>query len=244
MSTTRSRSQASNRGFTIFVTLSFAIHGTLIGGVVFAQYLKPAPPPVVNSMPVQLVRLGKKRDPKMLPRLVGRRPPPPTEGIALDNGNKPKKPSRKRPTRRKEPELSAAAKRLLESTNNAAIDRAMNSLDEPEGDPNGDPNGTTTDATNIASGYVAEVIRALKSNYKLPQTIAPSQRRYLSAEVLLYVEANGRISKYDFVKKHSNQAFMGALESMLKTLQLPPPPRQIAKEWANTGVVVRFKPSG
>ena len=36
----------------------------------YAQSLKPPPPKLLSSIPVQLVQLGKKRDPKLLPRAI------------------------------------------------------------------------------------------------------------------------------------------------------------------------------
>jgi hypothetical protein len=233
-----------NHGFTAVVVLSLAAHAAAIGGVMWFQYRKPRRDFQMNSVPVQLVALGKKRDPKLLPRKVIEVPSvAPTEGVALDT----KAENKEKPTKtaeKKDQKLSDAAKRLLEGTNpDAKLEEALSKIEDREGDPDGDIRGTTTDASAAAQGYVRKVMQALQSNYRLPETIPPSQRPFLKAEVLLFVESDGAISRFEFVERHPNEIFMGALESMLKSLKLPPPPATEAETLREAGLLVRFKPN-
>ena len=232
-----------NRGFAWVIGISAVIHALGIGGVVFAQKLRPKRPEPTRAIPVELVKLGTKRDPKLLPRRVAEAaPPPPASGVALDTKAQAQpaaKPEKKEPQRQ---ELSEAARRLLEGGATDRLDKALTKLEEQEGDPSGDPRGTTTDATNAAQGYVAQVGRALRANYKLPETIPASQRQFLNARVVLYVERDGRIASYEFLESHPNKAFTGALEALLKTIQLPPPPRELAQSFRQSGLEVVFKP--
>jgi outer membrane biosynthesis protein TonB len=239
--TSTTRARALNRGFARIIILSLLLHLGILGGVVYAQYAKGRAKREFHSIPVQLVKLGKKRDPNLLPQLVkpASAPPPTDEGIALDtqNKDKPNQKTKDQP-KSKEPKMSDAAKRLLED---AKLDERYREV-EDEGDPNGSIYGTTTDATNAATGYLAEVSIALQKAYTLPKTIADSERRFLSAEVVLYIESDGTISKFEFGQIHPNEAFRQALESMLKTLKLPPPPKELAEEYRTDGIPVRFKP--
>lgn len=233
--------RTANRGFVWVVGISLLVHGGIIGGVIVAQAFRPPRPPPTRAIPVELVRLGKKRDPSLLPRKVAPEyaPPPAPEAINLDTGNKSTPNTKKEKTAPKE--MSDAAKRLLEGADNK-LDKALSKLDEPEGDPDGDPLGTTTDATNAAQGYAAAILRTLKANYKLPDTIPAGQRQFLKARVVLFVERDGRIREFEFIEEHPNKLFMGALETMLKTLQLPSPPKDIEGAMRETGIEVIFKP--
>jgi outer membrane biosynthesis protein TonB len=238
----RVRVQQLNRGFGPLFIFSLLVHAGALGAVVFGQHLKGRPQVQMNSIPVQLVKLGKLRDPNLLPQITRPPPPPPDEGIALDTKDetRPNQPTKERP-KAKDPQLSDAAKRLLESRPDD-LDRAVGRIEEDEGSPEGSIYGTTTDPTNAASGYLAQVGAIIQHNYKLPATIAESERRFLSAEVVLYIQRDGTVSKYDIVKIHPNDAFRRALELVLQSLKLPPPPAALASEYANSGLGVIFKP--
>ncbi|MEQ8276374.1 MAG: TonB C-terminal domain-containing protein [Deltaproteobacteria bacterium] len=240
--TTSQRRSNANRGFVVFATLSVLLHGGAIGGVVAYQNLKPKARRPVEAVTVELVRLGKPRDPKLLPRKTAPALAPKDDGVALDTGNK-TKPEKRRKPQKKSPEMSDAARRMLEGSD-ARLDDALSKLDseEPEGQEDGDIMGTAARAKNAATKYQAEIARTLKSKYVLPTTIPASQRRFLSAEVVLFIERNGTISRYEIVKAHPNQAFMASVETMLKRTKLPPPPRELADQYLDTGVGVRFKP--
>lgn len=242
----RERRSRANRGFVAIVILSLGAHAGTMGYVLWKQNRRPAVVDLPNSIPVQLVSLGKKRDPKLLPRKVEEPPPAPVEeqGVALDMKNEQtppdasKKPKDKKPTEKK---LSDAARRMLEG-NNTKLEEALDKLPEREGDPEGDIHGTTTDNTNAAAGYQKAIIKALQSNYRLPETIPASQRGFLKATVLLYIEHDGSVSKFEFEQKHPNEIFMNALEALLKSIKLPPPPASEAAAYAENGVVVIFRP--
>ena len=245
METATQRQSRANHGFIWVVALSLLLHIGGIGGAVYAQKYANRGPKIVTSIPVQLVRLGKKRDPKLLPRRTAPAPIPkaPEKTIDLTPDNQatpPKKPQPKPPERA--PQLSSAAERLLAGQPDPDLDHAIKNLEDAEGDPNGDPMGNATEATNPASGYALEVSRVLKANYAVPDLIPPSQRRFLEAEVVLFVERDGTISRFEFVRRHPNALFMGALEALLGRIKLPPPPANLAADMRDTGLGVVFKP--
>lgn len=240
----RGAQRRTMRGFTITLVVSFLLHGAGVGAAMYVGRQRPAPR-LDNAIPVQLVKLGKKRDPKLLPRKVqeAQPPPPPDEGIKLDTGDKAKPPEpkekTKKPPQAKEPELSDAAKRMLDQSK---IDEALKRIEDPEGDPSGSEYGTTTDPTNAAAGYQLEIGQVLQANYRLPQAIPASQRQFLRASVVLFIERNGRIARYEFVERHPNTLFMGALEQLLSSITLPPPPKDLASQVKEGGIEVIFRP--
>ncbi|MEL6185379.1 MAG: hypothetical protein AAFU79_12210 [Myxococcota bacterium] len=245
------RSREANRGLTGLILASFVLHGVLVGGAVIAAEWSATPRVDVNALPVELVSLGKPRDPKLLPRKVRRRAatspqeaapdPAPSakapDAVALE-GKKPPK-AKSRPKKK----LSATARALLEDDGEAsALDDALAKLEEAEGIPEGSRLGTTTDPSQAASAYEAQVAAVLRSRYKLPLTIPSAQRRFLEAELVLFIDRRGRLVRHAFTKRHPNAAFMGALENLLRSVEFPAPPSNLARTYATQGLAVRFKP--
>jgi hypothetical protein len=241
VSAARAAHARTRKGLMIAIGVSIFVHGA---GVAWAlSSSTPAPKREVQSaIPVQLVKLGKKRDPNMLPRLAAEPPPPAPEAVKLDTGKAPAASSAPRDRSKKtDDKLSDAARRLLER--DSALDRALERVEEPEGDPDGDAAGTTTDNTNAARGYEAQVARALKAKYSIPEAIPAGQRQFLRARVVLYLDASGLVSRFEFLEQHPNRLFMGALETMLmSSLRLPPPPASEAARYASDGLEVAFSP--
>ena len=239
--TARARSRAVNRAFKWVLGGSLALHVGVFGVVVYAQSLHPKLQ-VHDTIPVELVRLGKPRDPALLPRIAKSAPPPPADDtVALDTGKTDKTKPTPKPDKKKTPELSDAARRMLEGMADDRLDKALAKVEELEGSPEGVAHGTTTDPARAARGYEAQVAASLKQAYQLPEMLK-SQQQFLSAEFVLFIEGNGRISRYEIVKRHPNDLFMSALESLLKTHQLPAPPPNLASRYRDEGVLVRFKP--
>lgn len=237
----RLRRARTMRGFTIAVGASLLAHA---GGLALAVWASApvARPRLEPAIPVQLVKLGKKRDPSLLPRLVADAPPPSDPDVVKLDDGRPKPPSDKQKKPSTEPQLSDRARELLsDRAVDRTLDRALEKV-EGEGDPDGDVNGTTTDATNAATGYARDVSRALKQAYRLPDTIPAGQRQFLKARVLLFIDRGGHITRFEFVESHPNAAFMGALESMLRTLVLPAPPADKARAFEQNGLEVIFSP--
>lgn len=105
---------------------------------------------------------------------------------------------------------------------------------------NPDPSAVT-DTSKATVGYIAEICRALEPEYRLPEAIPPGQLKSLKLGVLLFIEPDGVIREFYFVEAHPNEAFMKALQSLLKSVQLPPPPRAEAKRFQTYGVKVVFR---
>ncbi|MBI2372590.1 MAG: hypothetical protein HYV07_01195 [Deltaproteobacteria bacterium] len=236
--------EGAGRGFWLAVVASVFIHGVAGGAIVWAQSKQPAPIRFIESMPVQLVKLGKKRDPELLPRLVEPPPPPPApEGISLaqKDPSKDRKADKKPEKKVEKRELSSAAQRLLDAQP-SAMERALAKVETDEGDPEGDVAGTTTDPAQAAAGYQKALIIAIRREYVLPEAIPPSQRSLLRARVWLVIAPSGAITEFKFTESHPNTLFTGALEKLLQTVKLPSPPSEIAQTVGKDGVELVFRP--
>ena len=252
------RAREANRGFLRLVIGSLTLHGALFGAILYVGSLKPRMPNDLAALPVELVTLGKPRDPNLLPRKVKPPPPPPVEApeappvqaepeaspdaVALDSPEKPEKPKKKPAPKQTPKRISDAARKLLAGAEDRRLDEALERIETPEGSPDGSLLGTTTDPSAAANTYEAQVKGILQNRYKLPMTVSPSQRQFLEAEVVLFIDAQGRIRSYEFLKRHANEAFMGALEGLLRDVKLPAPPRELRRDYANRGLAIRFKP--
>lgn len=241
----KERRRASRRGFGALLFISVVIHAGAFAAVVYAQGRAPKLQTPSGAIPVELVRLGKERDEQLLPRKVAPPPPPPPDAVALETPDAPPPPPKPKPPPPKpksaDEQMSDAARRLLQDAANSRLDEALDKL-EAEGSADGSVHGTTTDPNRAARGYEAQVGALLKQRYRIPDLIPQAQRRFLVAEVLLIIESNGRISRHQFTKSHPNQLFMQALERLLKTTQLPPPPRTLRRLYKKEGMLVRFVP--
>ena len=112
VSAARAAHARTRKGLMIAIGVSVFVHGA---GVAWAlSSSTPEPKRAVESaIPVQLVKLGKKRDPNMLPRLAAEPPPPAPEAVKLDTGKAPAASSAPRDRPKKtDDKLSDAARRL------------------------------------------------------------------------------------------------------------------------------------
>jgi outer membrane biosynthesis protein TonB len=245
------RPRTEPKGFGWFVVASFVVHAAAVAVVWMVRAADARPRFDRPPIPVDLVQLGKPRDPDLLPRKPKRPPPTPArpstpEAAAKDAVPVPKPEAAEKPAqperRRKEPRLSAAARRLL-SRDERALDDALSKLEEPEGSEDGFVDGTTTDPSAASDPYYGRIKRTLQDAYSVPATIPEAQKPFLQAKLLLRIGPDGRVLQWEILERHPNAQFMGALERMLSSLRFPPPPKRLAATLRKEGVPVLFKPN-
>jgi colicin import membrane protein/protein TonB len=225
-------------------TLSVAVHAAVI-----AWALVEAPPPLdLDRKPLhaRLVRLGEVKPESFLPRKAEEAPPaepPPAEAppaVAEAPAPAPSPaPAVKAPPPRKG--KAPADARAGSSALGAAMSKVQREViaEQRWGDPSGDPGGDSEESEG--DRYQALVERALRQNYDVPSTISDAERLYLSATVLVYVERDGRITRWRFERRSGNPAFDAALERTLRAAHLPPPPDAQRDAYRRTGLQVTFK---
>jgi colicin import membrane protein/protein TonB len=228
------------------VTLSAAVHAA---AVIWA--LARTPPPIdLDQKPLRarLVRLGEKRPETFLPRKE--EPPPAPEPQPVAAPPQAEAPPAQPPPAAPGPAPAATTARTKPgaapgkpgaSPLAAALSRVRKEVDEERrwGDPEGDPGGDSD--TGEGDRYHALVERALRASYDVPSTISDQERLFLKAIVLLYIEPDGRITRWRFTQRSGNAAFDAALERTMRATRLPPPPDAEREYYRRTGLQVLFK---
>jgi colicin import membrane protein/protein TonB len=225
------------------VVVSVAVHAAAIAWAV----AEGGPAIDLEQKPIvaRLVRLGEKRPKEYLPR---KEEPPPEPAPAAPApapqvSTAAAVPTKPGPGPKAPPAPASTAKGASgTSTLSNVLTRVRKQVDEEDrwGDPEGDPLGDASDGSE-GDRYLALAQRALQERYVLPTTISEKERLYLKAVVVLYVEPDGRISRFRFETTSGNAAFDDALERAIRQTRLPPPPPESRELYRRTGLAVGFK---
>jgi colicin import membrane protein len=232
------------------VTFSAAAHAALLVWVVVRA---PAPAIDLNQKPIvaKLVRLGPKKPPEYLPRKEAPPPPAPAEAAPAPVAAPPapaapaapiaaiaKVDPKPAPPKAKSPNPGKATTNSLASVLSKV--RATAATEEPQyGDPDGDPLGDSEEGSE-GDRYLALVNREIQANYDVPATISDRERMYLKATVVVYIEPDGRITRWQFETPSGNSAFDAALERTLRKTRVPPPPDGAREDYRRRGLTVNF----
>ncbi|HET9553827.1 MAG TPA: energy transducer TonB, partial [Anaeromyxobacteraceae bacterium] len=110
------------------------------------------------------------------------------------------------------------------------------------GSPDGDPRGDSSEA--VGDQYHALVVAALRQNYRLPPTISERDRLHLTGTLVLFIDGDGRILRYEFSKRSGNQVFDDALERAVRDTRFAPPPTASRDAYRRVGLEVQFRIAG
>lgn len=212
---------------------SAAAHAALLLVAVLAR-----PPAIIDleQKPIvaKLVRLGEVRPKEWLPRKEAP-PPPPSAPAAVPVPGTPPHP--REATREARPPGPERPDRLASVMDRLRREKA---LGEPPryGSPSGSPLGESSEEEG--DQYLALVQQALHSNYRLPATISEADRQRLQAVVVLFIEPDGRISRYRFEKRSGDQGFDDSVERAIRQTRCPPPPPEMRQRYREIGLAVRY----
>ena len=241
------------------MAVSFLVHVAAIALLFFGR---PPPPLDLGQQPIRVrpVRLGEKRPEHLLPRKNEGAPPAAPVAAPVATAPRPAPPSPApppAPTAPAKAKTAAVAPSTAKPTPAVARGTAAGSTTGgrdtlaqvisrlestvPEGSPDGDPLGTESDG-DVGDRYLAAVTRALQETYTLPSTISERERMYLKATVLLFIEPDGRVSRWQFAQRSQNPMFDGALERAIQTARVPPPPPEMAQRYRTQGLAVLYRP--
>lgn len=231
------------------VILSLCAHAAVIAAAVLHE---PTPQIDLEQKPIvaKLVRLGEKRPQQLLPRKEEAAPPPaappapvPTPVAKPEPAAPPAAPVPKAHPTPPAPKPAAAKPGPKSDVLASVLSRVKRdkALSEPVyGDPQGDPLGDASEAS-AGDQYLALVVRALQESYTAPATIPERDRLHLNATVILYLDADGRVLRYNFESKSGNGAFDAALERAIRAARIPPPPAELRKKYRNEGLGVVYR---
>lgn len=235
-----------------FLVVSLVVHAALVGGVLALGYLDLPPPIDMNQKPItaSLVRLGKPREPNLLP--VKEEPVPPPQKI--EGAEKPPEPAklpdpvvavpipRVKPTQsqKQNGELSEAQRRkqLFGAFSKTA---RQSKSQELEGQLDGSPFGDS--ATSQGEQYWGLLSAQIRRNYDVSQTIPEQERLQLRAQVVLFIGRSGDVLRAKLVKGSGNPMFDNAVMAASKKAgPFPPPPDHLRNSLQTNGVRLEFRP--
>ncbi len=226
------------------VSLSVLAHAVL---VTWGVARRPPAPLDLEQKPIvaKLVRLGEKRPEEYLPRREEPAPPPAPPApktvaipTAAPTPAKAAAPAPKAPPKPPAPSASGAPGGTSLSS---ILSKVQKQADQERwGDPSGDPGGDSD--TSEGNPYFALVDRALRANYTAPVTIPERERLYLEANVILWIEPDGRITRWRREGTSGNATFDAAVERTLRvTPRVPPPPENLRESLRRTGIQLTFQ---
>jgi len=238
-----------------FLFLSAVVHIVGVGAILAFSYLALPSPIDLNQKPIRasLVRLGKPRDPDLLPQKEELPPPPPkSEGSEpVPTPEKPlqpavpvpipgAKPANAPPAPKQNGEKSEAERRkqLLGAFNRTAKGTRIREL---EGQLDGDPGGDS--ATAEGERYWGLISSQIHRNYDISDTIPAQERIRLKAQVLLLIGRSGEVLRIQLLQSSGNDLFDNAvLTAARKAGPFAPPPDHLRAMLQKTGVRLEFRP--
>ena len=247
--TARTQSLLDDRAdpLATFVAVSVMGHVLAVAVWLISGWLM-AGPKVNLQVPVQasLVRLGKPRDEKLLPRKEEdlAPPKPKVEEVALPTPAKPDT-AVKIPTKDAKPEKAEkkdGAKDAKKSLFDAfAKGGKQGKAEELEGEADGDVNGEA--AKQEGERYFGMLKGVVKRNYDVSNTIDEAERRRLRAQVVLLIGGAGELLDASVSIASGNDTFDAAvIAAVKKTAPFTPPPEHLRDSLKKDGVAIVFTP--
>jgi colicin import membrane protein/protein TonB len=229
------------------VIASVLVHAVLVA---WASMGEPRATIDLAQKPIhaKLVRLGEKRPEEWLPRKEAAPPPPAPAAkpapvpVAAPAPPKPATPSPSaKPAPAPAPAAAPASPGRQGGTSLASIlSKVQREVDERRwGDPDGNPAGDSDTAEG--DQYFAMVERALRAHYVVPVTVPERERLHLEASIILWIEPDGRVTRWKQERSSGNPTFDAAVERTLRaTARVPPPPDHL-RDTSRRGIALLFR---
>jgi TonB family protein len=239
------RRAAQRRMLGGFMALSLGLHLGLAAGWLFFPDLTPRRPINLDDAIVKtkLVKLGKPRDDKLLPRIQASAPPPdaskkapPTDAPTPDNPQK---------TAEKQPSAADILEQFKKDNAKKDVnDIIRDRLGEPDdqGQLDGDRDGVALEG-EIKDAYFARVTAAIQRSHQVSTTISPEELVRLRAVVEFKIGEDGTISDVTIRDSSGNDVYdNGVIAAAKRASPVPAPPPPV-RDLAARGVAVNVCPS-
>jgi TonB family protein len=218
-----------------FILLSVVAHVLLaVGGIVLSWVLEGRRIDL-DAQPIKasLVRLGKERDEKLLPRKEEEPPPAPKPEEPVPIPTVAPKPVDKFPST-KPVEKKKSLMEAFSKTAKAAKPQEL------EGRTDGDVQGDS--AVQEGERYFGLLKAQTSRFYDVSNTIPEAERRTLRADVSIQIGAHGQLLHAKLVKGSGNELFDDAVVGAVKRAAPFSPPPDGLRDQVKKGVTLRFTP--
>lgn len=219
-----------------FVLLSVVAHVLLGGGGLLLSWALEGKRIDLDQEPIKasLVRLGKERDEKLLPRKEEEPPPAPKPEEPVEIPNLAPKPEPKSPNVKPVVEKKKSLADAFSKTAKAAKAEPL------EGRADGDVLGDS--AIQEGERYDGLLKAQVGRFYDVSNTIPEAERRTLRADVTIQLSADGHLLDTRLAKSSGNDIFDTAvLGAVKRAAPFSPPPAHLRDEYKK-GVTFRFTP--
>ena len=197
----------------------------------------------------RLVRLGKPRSKKLLPRIPTYTPPPLEQGAGVsEKVRADSTPVKKKTKIRRKRKWRPRSRESLEERLRKRIESIRNGLrpgknQEQEGSPDGSPDGEAGVGGRIAGNiYAGKIRRHLYREWIIPKTISERQLMRLEAVILLRLTRSGAIATWKFKSRSGNSWFDDSIASVFHRVKRLPAPSSMAwKMFPRGWLALKFK---
>ncbi len=240
-----------------FIVVSLVAHALVLLAVGLYSTFLAGPRVKLDQQPIRatLVRLGKPRDERLLPRKEQPPPPPPKKVEAPPSPPTPAPPEPAKvavpvPGMKPEPAPKPAPQKG-EAQGEDRRNRLFGAFDkfskpskqeeELEGAEDGDPNGDS--ATAEGERYFGLLSSQVRRHYNVADTIPENERMYLKAQVAMRLNRTGEVIDARLAKASGNGLFDSAvLAAVKKASPFSPPPDHLRDTLQKSGIVLEFSP--
>jgi colicin import membrane protein len=220
------------------VGLALLLHAGVLAAALWLPRLFDRTKPPRKPIIAHLVALGRPRDPRLLPRKESPPPAAAAQPMTAPSASAKVAPATKKP----EPSRRELMERALARAAGHATPESREPPDpERAGQATGSTEGTAASAEE-GDAYFSAVHDAVLEHYVVPSVISERERLFLSASVIAWIGADGRILRHEFQAKSGNTFFDQALERAIQQTKLPPPPADLSRSLRDNGVVLNFRP--
>ena len=229
-----------------FYAISVTAHLILIlafgSGFLFGQNKKIK----FESVQARLVKLGKERDQRLLPRITKPKKSKSHQEDKKGNSLKPvkKKEKKKKKVEKKVKKQPTLAELLSDSMKDIKEDARAEETDE--GAKDGVVDGDVTDPALAlkANMYTRKISALIRKNWQIPAIIKKEALKNLSAEVFFRITYSGEVYSIEVVTASGNNIFdSSVIEAIKRTGTLPlPKDRELKKLVLKEGFECPFTP--
>jgi TonB family protein len=230
------------RMFVVFCAVSLTLHLFAFAAYAFWPHGdKPAVDLDAAVVKTRLVKLGKTRDDKLLPRLPTAPAPP-----AADKKAPPKPDDAKdapSPDSSKKPTAAELLEKLKQQENRDVNDVIKQRVGEQtdEGKEDGDKDGVDLEG-EIKATYFARVAAHIRKHMEVSSVLSDEERIKLRGELFLRINDDGTVADAKMQKGSGSNVFDNDIVTAAKrSSPLPAPPPQV-QALASKGIALQFCP--